>query len=63
MCIICTSQINVLCLERVGGHSDLEIRYVRLITAAGQCRIYTELSPLRPMAAPHQNRQLYVTLP
>jgi len=27
-----------------------------LFTVAGQCRTFTELSPLRLMAAPHQNR-------
>ena len=31
-------------------------RVVPLLTAAGQRRIHTGLSPLRLMAAPHQNR-------
>ncbi len=46
-----------------GGHSDLETKILSLITAAGQCRIFTVrlrrgagiLSPLPLMAEPHQN--------
>ena len=34
-------------------------RVVPLLTAAGQCRIFTGLSPLRLMAVPHQNRYEY----
>mgnify|MGYP000323591349 CR=1 FL=1 len=34
-----------------------------LITVAGQCRTYTELSPLPLVAAPHQNRFDVQTVP
>jgi hypothetical protein len=34
-------------------------RVAPLLTAAGQRRICTGLSPLRLMAAPHQNRLVY----
>jgi hypothetical protein len=45
---------------KVGGHSDSETG--SLITAAGQRRTRTGLSPLRLVADPHQNRLCFTIL-
>lgn len=64
--LIRTSQMNSKVYHPVGGYSDSETEWearcltfapIPLITAAGQRRTFTGLSPCCLMADPHQNRR------